>query len=42
MVDSSLTDMIVFRENTEDLYSGIEWQADTDGAKKIIEFINRN
>ena len=41
MVDSSLTDMIVFRENTEDLYSGIEWQADTDGAKKIIEFIKQ-
>ena len=41
MVDSSLTDMIVFRENTEDLYSGIEWKADTEGAKKIIDFIKR-
>lgn len=39
MVDSSLTDMIVFRENTEDLYTGIEWQANSSGAKKIIEFI---
>ena len=40
MIDSSLTDMVIFRENTEDLYSGIEWQPDSDGAKRIIEFIN--
>ena len=39
MVDSSHTDMIVFRENTEDLYTGIEWEPGSDGAKKIIEFI---
>ena len=39
MVESNLTDMVVFRENTEDLYSGIEWKPDSDGAKKIIEFI---
>ncbi len=39
MIDSSLTDMVVFRENTEDLYTGIEWKADSDGAKKIINFI---
>ena len=39
MVDSSRTDMIVFRENTEDLYTGIEWEPGSDGARKIIEFI---
>jgi isocitrate dehydrogenase len=33
-------DMIIFRENTEDLYAGIEWPAGTDGANKIIECIN--
>ena len=27
MVDASLTDMVVFRENTEDIYAGIEWPA---------------
>ena len=41
MVESDLTDMVVFRENTEDLYTGIEWEPDSDGAKKIIEFINK-
>ena len=39
MVESNLTDMVVFRENTEDLYTGIEWKANSEGAKKIIEFI---
>ena len=39
MVESNLTDMVVFRENTEDLYTGIEWKPSSDGAKKIIEFI---
>ena len=39
MVESNLTDMVVFRENTEDLYTGIEWKPGSDGAKKIIEFI---
>ena len=33
-------DMIIFRENTEDVYAGIEWPAGTDGANKIIESIN--
>ena len=33
-------DMIIFRENTEDVYAGIEWPAGTDGANKIIECIN--
>ncbi|MBW2502887.1 MAG: isocitrate dehydrogenase (NADP(+)) [Deltaproteobacteria bacterium] len=32
-------DMVVFRENTEDVYAGIEWQADSPEADRIIEFI---
>ncbi len=34
-----LTDMVIFRENTEDIYAGIEWQAETEGAKKLINFL---
>ena len=34
-----LTDMIVFRENTEDIYAGIEYQAGTPEAKKIVSFL---
>ncbi|HKO56902.1 MAG TPA: isocitrate dehydrogenase (NADP(+)) [Thermoanaerobaculia bacterium] len=33
-------DMVIFRENTEDVYAGIEWPAGSDGAKQIIGFIN--
>ncbi len=36
-----LTDMVVFRENTEDIYAGIEWAAGTDQARKIITFLQR-
>ncbi len=34
-------DMVIFRENTEDIYAGIEWQAETPEAKKIIEFLQK-
>ncbi len=34
--------VIIFRENTEDLYSGIEFKANSDDAVKLIEFINTN
>jgi len=34
-----LTDMIIFRENSEDIYAGIEWKAGSDDAKKIIKFL---
>ena len=34
-----LTDMVIFRENSEDIYAGIEWQADSDEAKKVIKFL---
>jgi isocitrate dehydrogenase len=33
------TDMVIFRENSEDIYAGIEWQAETDGARKVIKFL---
>ena len=34
-------DMVVFRENTEDVYAGIEWQEGTDEAKKVIDFLTK-
>jgi isocitrate dehydrogenase len=37
--DPSQTDMVIFRENTEDIYAGIEWEAETDGAQKVIAFL---
>ncbi|OGV61620.1 MAG: NADP-dependent isocitrate dehydrogenase [Lentisphaerae bacterium RIFOXYC12_FULL_60_16] len=33
------TDMVVFRENTEDIYAGIEWAAGTPEVKKVIDFL---
>ena len=35
------TDMVIFRENSEDIYAGIEWQEGSEGAKKVIEFLMR-
>ena len=32
-------DMVIFRENTEDIYCGIEWQEGSDEVKKVIDFI---
>ncbi len=32
-------DMVVFRENTEDIYAGIEWQKGSDEVKKVIDFL---
>ena len=32
-------DMIIFRENSEDVYAGIEWEAGSDGVKKLIDFL---
>src|SRR6188472_2172866 len=37
--DPSGTDMVIFRENTEDIYAGIEWEAESDGARKVIAFL---
>ena len=33
------TDMVIFRENTEDIYAGVEWQAGTAEADKVIGFL---
>ena len=35
------TDMVIFRENSEDIYAGIEWEAGSDEAKKVIEFLTK-
>lgn len=36
-----LVDMVIFRENTEDIYAGIEWQAGTPEVKKVIQFLQK-
>lgn len=33
------TDMVIFRENTEDIYAGVEWEAGSPEADKVIEFL---
>ncbi|MDY0331119.1 MAG: NADP-dependent isocitrate dehydrogenase [Thiomonas sp.] len=33
------TDMVIFRENSEDIYAGIEWAAESEGAKKVVNFL---
>lgn len=33
-----LTNMVIFRENTEDIYAGAQWAAGSEGVKKVIEF----
>jgi isocitrate dehydrogenase len=35
------TDMVIFRENSEDIYAGIEWEAESAEARKIIEFLQK-
>jgi isocitrate dehydrogenase len=34
-------DMVIFRENTEDIYAGIEWEAKSEQAKKVLEFMKK-
>lgn len=36
-----LVNMVIFRENTEDIYAGIEWEAYSSGAKKLIDFLQQ-
>ncbi|HVS26146.1 MAG TPA: NADP-dependent isocitrate dehydrogenase [Burkholderiales bacterium] len=33
------TDMVIFRENSEDIYAGIEWESQSDKARKVIDFL---
>ena len=40
--DPSTTDMVIFRENTEDIYAGIEFENGTDDNKKIKEILKNN
>jgi isocitrate dehydrogenase len=37
-----LVDMVIFRENTEDIYAGIEYAAGTEEAKKVLDFLQEN
>ncbi|NBO00217.1 MAG: NADP-dependent isocitrate dehydrogenase, partial [Betaproteobacteria bacterium] len=39
--DPSRTDMVVFRENSEDLYAGIEFEARSEPAQRLVEFLTR-
>lgn len=38
---SELTDMVIFRENTEDIYAGIEWPAGSPEVQRVIDFLQR-
>lgn len=35
------TDIVIFRENTEDIYAGIEWEAGTADAQKVVDFLQK-
>ena len=35
-------DMVIFRENTEDIYAGVEWEANSDAVKKVIAFLRQD
>ena len=39
LVHPEYTDMVIFRENTEDIYAGIEFQAGTDDCKKLVDIL---
>jgi isocitrate dehydrogenase len=39
MAEPEKMDIVIFRENTEDVYSGIEWEANSEGAEAIIAFM---
>jgi len=41
MKHPELLNVVIFRENTEDVYAGIEWQEGTPEAHKVIEFLTR-
>lgn len=40
--DPAQTNMVIFRENSEDIYAGIEWSADSIDAKKVIQFLQQD
>jgi len=41
VVHPELLNVVIFRENTEDVYAGIEWQQGTPEVKKLIDFLNQ-
>lgn len=40
VVHPEWVDVVIFRENTEDIYAGIEWEAESEAARKVIRFLN--
>lgn len=36
-----LTNAVIFRENTEDIYAGVEWAANTEACRKVVDFLQR-
>ncbi len=36
-----LVNMVIFRENTEDIYAGVEWPAGSEGVQKVLDFLKR-
>ena len=36
------TDITIFRENTEDIYAGIEWESETTAVQKVIDFLQKD
>ena len=42
MKEPQKIDMVIFRENTEDVYAGVEWQANSDEARRLINFLNQD
>ena len=42
MKNPEKVDMVIFRENTEDVYAGIEWEAESEGAKTVISFLENS
>ncbi len=39
--DPAKTDMVIFRENSEDIYAGIEWMDGSDEVKKVVDFLQK-
>ena len=39
VISPEKTDMVIFRENSEDIYAGVEWEAGSEGAEKLIKFL---
>jgi len=41
VINPERVDLVIFRENTEDVYAGLEWEAESRQAKELIDFINK-